>query len=133
MKAESSYRHLPLRCRPQAQTSALPRALAPRVAQRLVVFGCEVGVRWAAEVSQLMRALFRFRCPGRRAGCGWLQRWWGIRSCAQQAALSSTLLGQPWRAFLPAALRAGGFLSEALGLVDRRASNRPMPCPLQIW
>ena len=64
---------------------------------RLVVFGVEVGGRWATEAASFLRMLARVRaasappalCP--TAQNAWVQRWSGIISVAAQGALAASV------------------------------------------
>ena len=68
---------------------------------RLVVFGVEVGGRWAPEAAAFLRMLARARAASAppallpAAQSAWVQRWSGIISVAAQRALASSLLELP--------------------------------------
>ena len=68
---------------------------------RLVVFGVEVGRRWAPEAAAFLRMLARARAasapPALRpaAQSAWVQRWSGVIFVAEHRALASSLLELP--------------------------------------
>ena len=76
---------------------------------RLVVFGVEVGGRWATEAASFLRMLARVRAasapPALRPAAqnAWVQRWSGIISVAAQGALAASLLELPGEAHVSAA------------------------------
>ena len=98
--------------------------------QRLVVLAAEVGGRWAAEASDLVRTLVRLRshrAPAvlrRSAAAGWSRRWWELLGCALQRALASTLLGAAWRAPALPAAAGGPPLADVLTLAEPSGPSR---------
>ena len=76
---------------------------------RLVVFGLEVGGRWAEEAATFVRLLARARAAGAPAAvrnaaqAAWVLRWSGLISVAAQRALAATFLELPLQSELAAA------------------------------
>ena len=66
----------------------------------LVVLACEVGGRWSAEATAMVRDLVAARVREavpllrRSAALAWHRRWWSILSCAAQRSVAATLLDQ---------------------------------------
>ena len=81
--------------------AAYPELLRPGP-QRLCVLACEAGGRWSVESIRLVTQLVRLRAQRAPAALrlvarqGWLRRWWGFLSIAQQSTLAATLLGTPY-------------------------------------
>ena len=100
---------------------------------RLVVFGLEVGGRWAEEAATFVRLLARARAAGAPAAvrnaaqAAWVLRWSGLISVAAQRALAATFLELP----LQSELAAAG-LPPALHelLADARWQEAPEPSRL---
>ena len=76
---------------------------------RLVVFGLEVGGRWAEEAATFVRLLARARAASapatvrNSAQAAWVLRWTGLISVAAQRALAATFLELPLQSELGAA------------------------------
>ena len=100
---------------------------------RLVVFGLEVGGRWAEEAATFVRLLARARAASapatvrNSAQAAWVLCWSGLISVAAQRALATTFLELPLQSELGAAGPPPA-LHELFA--DARWQEAPEPCRL---